>query len=74
MRMLNSGRPEEGASDTIISLIPKVKNPSKAEEFRPISLCNMINKTVTKVLANRLRLVLPDLISDKLSPEQNDCG
>lgn len=48
---------------TFITLIPKVEHPSKIEQFCPISLCNVAYKVIAKLLAGRLRDVLPRLIS-----------
>ena len=47
---------------TNIVLIPKVKNPDKMPDFKPISLCNVIYKIMSKVLANRLKQVLPYIV------------
>lgn len=48
----------------LISLIPKVETPEVYSQFRPISLCSVAYKAITKVLANRLRLALPKLIQE----------
>jgi hypothetical protein len=45
-------------------LIPKVNNPKKKH---PISLCNVLYKIGSKIPANRLKIFLPDLISEHQS-------
>lgn len=47
---------------TLISLIPKVCKPDCFQQFRPISLCNVAYKAMTKVIVNRIRSILPKLI------------
>ncbi|CAN1261991.1 Putative ribonuclease H protein At1g65750 [Linum perenne] len=52
---------------TNIILIPKIDNPVSMKDLRPISLCSVIYRVIAKVLANRLRGVMPKLISTEQS-------
>jgi hypothetical protein len=63
MQVLNGGQIPDGWNETTIILIPKVKNPQKLKDLRPISLCNVLYKFVSKVLANRLKAILLEIIS-----------
>ena len=67
LEFFRTGIMPEGVNDTCIVLIPKVLHPSKLQEFRPISLCNVIYKVVSKCLVNRLRPLLQDIISPSQS-------
>lgn len=57
----------DDAAAALLVLVPKETKPSTLKNFRPISLCNVNMKLVTKVLANRLKMFLKDLIAPNQS-------
>ncbi|XP_074290171.1 uncharacterized protein LOC141616907 [Silene latifolia] len=63
LNILNSGTVLKDFNKTFIVLIPKNDCPERVGDFRPISLCNVIMKVVTKCIANRLKGVMDDLVS-----------
>ena len=71
--LLNTGNMVFDINYTHIVLIPKVKSPEKMSDYRPISLYNVIYKIISKVLANRLKLILPQLISPTQSAFVSGC-
>ena len=56
LNTLNSGVMPYGINETYICLISKVKSPKKITEYRPINLCSIIYKIISKVPANRLKM------------------
>lgn len=58
-----SGRLGKEVNFTHIALIPKIKNLTRVTEFRPISLCNVLYTIISKTLANRLKKILPLVLS-----------
>jgi len=51
-------------NSAFLTLIPKEKGANQFSRFRPISLCNMSYKIVTKIIANRLKKILPRVIPE----------
>lgn len=58
---------DQRLNETNICLIPKTDRPFEMTEFRPISLCNVCYKIISKILCNPLKRFLPNLISETQS-------
>eukprot|EP00253_Pinus_taeda_P015369 PITA_15369 len=54
-------------NSTFVALVPKVEEANTPEKFKPIALCNVIYKIISKVIANRLKMILPGIISQEQS-------
>ena len=64
---LNLGIIPPKFNETHIVLVPKINDLKRITDYHPISLCNVIYKFASKVFANRLKKVLPKIISDTQS-------
>jgi hypothetical protein len=64
LKILNGEDSPEVINKTFIVLIPKVAQPEEIGNSS-LSLCNVIYKIASKVLANRLKVILPDIISEE---------
>ena len=62
LHYLNTSTLPQSLGHSFITLISKVKNLEYVSQFRPISLSNMLYHIFAKVLANRLKKIMPLLI------------
>lgn len=53
----------KGLNTTILTLIPKKAIAEKMKDYRPISCCNVLDKVISKIVANRLKGTLPHCIT-----------
>lgn len=60
---MDTGVVPEGVNRTLVCLIPKVKNPKHMSDLRPISLCNVLMRILSKVMTNRLKPCLNSIVS-----------
>ena len=51
-------------NSSFLALIPKEKGAQNFSKFCPISLCNTGYKTITKVMANRIKKILPRIVPE----------
>ena len=54
----------KGSNASFIALVPKVRDPTSLEQFRPISLVGMLYKIIAKVLSCRMKKVLPLVVDE----------
>ncbi|KAA3458060.1 reverse transcriptase [Gossypium australe] len=64
LNVLKGEKNMEEVNFTNIILIPKDNSPKQMNQFRLISLCNVIYKIISKVIVNRFRKVLNLFIED----------
>jgi hypothetical protein len=67
LNVLNHRGDSKPYNHTHLCLIPKNNSPTHPSEYRPIALCNVTQKIITKTIANRLKTILPDIISPNQS-------
>lgn len=61
-KFFRNGKILKQVNHAAIALIPKVKHAPQAKDFRPISCSNVLYKTITKIIANRLASVVPNMV------------
>lgn len=52
---------------TYLCLIPKVKHPTMITQYRPIGLCNILYKIITKNIVHKIKPLLQKIVSPKQS-------
>lgn len=50
-------------NQTYIALIPKKNKPESFNDYRPIALCSLVYKIITKIIANRIKPILPAMMT-----------
>ena len=66
-RFFTTGILSPSLNETHVRLIPKTLDATKVEDYRPIALCNVYYKIISKILTMRLQPVLCNIISENQS-------
>ena len=61
------GTLEPPLNKILLVLIPKVSNPQELSQYRPISLCSVLYKLCSKMMANKLKVIINEIISEEQS-------
>nr|KAJ0218832.1 hypothetical protein LSAT_V11C300154990 [Lactuca sativa] len=59
----STGVIDRGCNSSFIILVPKTSDPISLDEYRPISLIGCLYKIIAKVLAERLKRYIPQVVS-----------
>jgi len=73
-QFLESGTIPKGCNGLFTALVPKVRDPVKLDQYKPISLVGSCYKIISKVLSNRIKKVLPSVIDECHSTFLKDKG
>lgn len=52
-------------NENLISLIPKMDSSETMSQFRPIALCNVVVKLITKITANQIKPLMLKLVGEE---------
>ena len=63
LHFLNSGFPLKELNKTSVAMIPKVDCPKMVSHYKPISLCNVSYKIISRNIVNKLRHVMNSIVT-----------
>ncbi|XP_024006491.1 uncharacterized protein LOC112083001 [Eutrema salsugineum] len=66
-RFFSTSEMKPGLNHTNICMIPKISKPVTLSDYRPIGLCNVIYKIISKLMVLRLKSCLNDIVSEEQS-------
>uniref|UniRef100_A0A803NSN9 Reverse transcriptase domain-containing protein n=1 Tax=Cannabis sativa TaxID=3483 RepID=A0A803NSN9_CANSA len=72
-RFFSTGVFDENCSEASVVLIPKKKGPETMKDLRPIAMCNVLYKIVTKVMTNRMKPFMDSIVADSQSAFISGC-